>query len=371
MTQKMRVAIWDGDSEVRNRMCTIVRRLDSYDVIEYRSGAGNVEELCSMRPEVILIEVDYTVSNPDSVVKEIRKKLPRVILIALSNQWDEGRRKIFADMFDGTLLRSFDADTFVKAVQNAMLNKTTDSNCMVLSFFAPKGKSGRTTTLINLAMALARKSGGSVGLIDAETNFADMDTFLNLNPQSTIVEALRDIGYLTPGTLTRYFEEVNSQVKVLCGAKTPQMAAFLEPKGLEKLINMARNIFSYVLIDLPPGFNQISIAACEVSDKVYLTAMSGGGYEIEHLQRSMEIFHSLDDWEKRVECILTRMKRDARVRGELEEKLGCPVVQLPNEYLLCAAAANNGRMAVDIGPDSQLTQQIDLMAEAICNKKAR
>ena len=144
MAQKMRVAIWDGDSEVRNRMCTIVRRLDSYDVIEYRSGAGNVEELCSMRPEVILIEVDYTVSNPDSVVKEIRKKLPRVVLIALSNQWDEGRRRVFADMFDGTLLRSFDADTFVKAVQNAMLNKATDSNCMVRRSSGPTRLPGPT-----------------------------------------------------------------------------------------------------------------------------------------------------------------------------------------------------------------------------------
>lgn len=369
MAQKMRVAIWEGDSEVRNRMCTIVRRLDSYDVIEYRSGAGNVEELCSLRPEVVLIDIDYTVTNPDNVVNSIRKKLPRVVLVAMSNQWDEGKRKIFGDMFDGTLLRSFDADSFIKTVQGAVINKSSDNNCTVISFFAPKGKSGRTTTIVNLAMALARVSGGNVGIIDAETNFADMDTFLNLNPQSTVVEALRDIGYLTPGTLSRYFEEVNEQVKVLCGAKTPQMAAYLEPKSLTKLIQMARNNFSYILIDLPPGFTQISIAACEASDKVYLTAMSGGAYEIEHLQRSMDIFHSLDNWEQRVECILTRMKPDARTRGEIEEKLGCPVIQLPNEYLLCAAAANNGRMAQDIGPDSGLTQQINLMADAICSNK--
>lgn len=369
MAQKMRVAIWDGDSEVRNRMCTIVRRLDSYDVIEYRSGAGSVDELCAMRPEIILIDVDYTVTNPENIVKSIRGMLPRVVLVAMSNQWDEGRRKMYGDLFDGTLLRSFDADSFVRAVQAAVNNKAKDNGCVVMSFFAPKGKSGRTTTIVNLAMALARKSGGSVGIIDAETNFADMDVFLNLNPQSTIVEALRDLGYLTPGSLNRYFEEVNEQVKVLCGAKTPQMAAYIEPKGLTKLIELARNNFSYVLIDLPPGFSQVSIAACEASDKIYLTAMSGGAYEVEHLISSMDIFHSLNNWEQRVECIITRMKPDAHTRGDLEQRIGCPVVQLPNEYLLCAAAANNGRMAMDIGPESALTQQIDLMADAICRRK--
>ena len=86
----------------------------------------------------------------------------------------------------------------------------------MLSFFSPKGKSGRTTLIVNLALSLARVSGEKVGIIDAETNFADMDAFLNLNPRSTIVEALRDLSYLTSGTLEKYFEEVSD--KVLCFA---------------------------------------------------------------------------------------------------------------------------------------------------------
>ena len=120
-----------------------------------------------------------------------------------------------------------------------------------------------------------------------------------------------------------------------------------------------------MLVDLAPGFNPISIAAAEASERVYLTTMAGGAFEIKHLERAMEIFRSLDNWQQRVGCVITRMTPDVRRAKELEEQIGCPVTLIPNEYLLCSEAANNGRMAVDIGSGSPLTQQIDRMAFAI------
>ena len=268
--------------------------------------------------------------------------------------------------FDAFLLKPLDAESFGKAVEAGRLHKGANaSNCQVLSFFSPKGKSGRTTLIVILALALARVSGEKVGIIDAESNFADMDAFLNLNPRSTIVEALRDLSYLTSGTLEKYFEEMSEKVFVLCGAKTPQQAAFVEPEGLTKLINLARPPFRYLLVDLAPGVNPVRIAAAEASEKVYLTTMAGGTFEIKHLQRAMEIFQSLDNWQQRVGCVITRRAPDVRRAKELEERIGCPVTLIPNEYLLCSEAANNGRMALDIGSGAPLTQQIDRMAFAI------
>mgnify|MGYP000343364881 CR=1 FL=1 len=50
---------------------------------------------------------------------------------------------------------------------------------------------------------------------------------------------------------------------------------------------------------------------------------------------------------------------------ELENQIGCPVMLLPNEYMLCAEAANNGRMALDVGPGSPLTAQIERLAQML------
>lgn len=367
MVQKIRVCIWDDDNENRAGMLRVLGNLEEYQATEYRSGAGGIDNLVALRPQILLLDVDYTIAQPEKLAAELRKTMPNLKLVAMGKRWDENSREMYKDMgYDALLLKPLDVESFQIAMQTAFAAKVRlGSNCEVLSFFSPKGKSGRTTLIVNLALALARVSGEKVGIIDAETNFADMDAFLNLNPRSTIVEALRDLSYLTSGTLEKYFEEVSDKVFVLCGATSPQQAAFVEPEGLTKLINLARPNYRYILVDLAPGFNPISIAAAEVSERVYLTTMAGGTFEIKHLQRAMEIFRSLDNWQQRVGCVITRMAPDVRRAKELEEQIGCPVTLIPNEYLLCSEAANNGRMAVDIGSGSPLTQQIDRMAFAI------
>ena len=367
MVQKIRVCIWDDDNENRAGMLRVLGNLEEYQATEYRSGAGGIDNLVALRPQILLLDVDYTIAQPEKLAAELRKTMPNLKLVAMGKRWDENSREMYKDMgYDALLLKPLDVESFQIAMQTAFAAKVRlGSNCEVLSFFSPKGKSGRTTLIVNLALALARVSGEKVGIIDAETNFADMDAFLNLNPRSTIVEALRDLSYLTSGTLEKYFEEVSDKVFVLCGATSPQQAAFVEPEGLTKLINLARPNYRYILVDLAPGFNPISIAAAEASERVYLTTMAGGTFEIKHLQRAMEIFRSLDNWQQRVGCVITRMAPDVRRAKELEERIGCPVTLIPNEYLLCSEAANNGRMALDIGSGSPLTQQIDRMAFAI------
>lgn len=367
MIQKIRVCIWDEDNSSRAGMLRVLQNLEQYQITEYHDGSGGIGNLESLRPQALLVDVDYTIAQPDKLIPQLRKAMPGLKLVALGKRWDENSRARYEEMgFDAMLLKPVDVESFQRAMEAAFAVKARlGNNCQVLSFFSPKGKSGRTTLIVNLALALARVSGEKVGIIDAETNFADMDAFLNLNPRSTIVEALRDLNYLTSGTLEKYFEEVSDRVFVLCGAKTPQQAAFVEPEGLTKLLEMARPSFRYLLVDLAPGFNAISIAATEASEKVYLTTMADGTFEMKHLQRAMEIFRSLDNWQQRLGCVITRMTPDVRRAKELEEEIGCPVTLIPNEYLLCSIAANNGRMAVDIGSGSLLTQQIDRMAFAI------
>ena len=365
MAQKLRVCIWDSDSESRERSLKVLNNLEEYQAMEYRSGGGGVENLISLRPQILLVDVDYTVTDPDRLLAELRRGLPGVKLIGLSRRWDESARRRFEGSgFDAYLLKPFEAESFRRAVESA--SEVNLKMCEVFSFFSPKGKSGRTTMLINLAMCLARTSGEKVAIVDAETNFADVDAFLNLNPRSTIVEALRDLPYLTTSTVERYFEEVNDKVAVLCGARSPQQAAFVEPKGLTGLINLIRHSFRYILIDMSAGFNEANIAAMESSNKVFVTAMAGEAYVIKHMQRSIEVLKSLDNWENRVSCVITRLQPEVRRRAELEQQLGCPVILLPNEYQLCAEAANNGRMALDMGHETPLVQEIERWAEAIC-----
>ena len=73
------------------------------------------------------------------------------------------------------------------------------------------------------------------------------------------------------------------------------------------------------------------------------------------------------DCESRVKTIFTRVSPCTdEERKILEKELEYPVSAiLPNEYLLVSAAANSGRMAVDIQPDTPLSKQIGRLSKDI------
>ena len=367
MSDKLRILVWMSDVEERIRSVNLINRSGKYQAIEYRSAGGQIESLILQKPEVVLIDIDTAVSHPEEVAKQLRSKINGVHLIGLSRQWDEFKRKHMEGTFDSVLTVPFDYDSIEHAIVDAV-SRDVKIKSDAIAFFAPKGKSGRTSLIINLASALARVSGERVAIIDAETGFADVSTFLNLNPQSTIVEAIRDLNFLTINTLGRYFERIAENVDALPGIKMSRDAVFVTPDGLTKLIAQCKRSYRYVLIDLSAGFNPVSIAACEAADLVYVTAMDNASFELKHAASALEIMKSLDNWEKRVQCVISRKRPDLKVKTELEEQLGVPVVLIPNEYLLTAESANNGRIAIEAQPKSEYRTQIDLLAEAIVNK---
>ena len=241
----------------------------------------------------------------------------------------------------------------------------------VLSFFSSKGKSGKTTLISNLGYTLAQKTNQQVGIIDADVQFGDMSVFLNVAPKTTILEATRDINFLSPVTLNGYFSPVGDNLRVLCGTSRPEYAEQIGIQNFMEMITMARSMFRYILIDLPQGFNPISIAAVESSDVTYLTAMVNGGFEIQHMQRALEIFKAWPDYEKRVKTLFTRVSPcDKEEQYKLSQTLGYPVAAIiPNEYMLVSAAVNNGQMAMRVQPDSMFAQTVNRLADDIIGEK--
>lgn len=232
---------------------------------------------------------------------------PRAAIICTGEKWmaDKSSHYIQAGA-SGYLIKPFSYHNLREAIKAyATSSMQLDSRTVV--FFSPKGKSGKTTVIANLAVALARRTGESVGIIDADLQFGDMGVFFNLTPQSTIVEAARDASFLSPLDLRSYFTRVNDSVAVLCGTKTPGLIDKVSIASLENVIKLAKAAFKYVLLDVPSGFNPTSIAAAEMSNCTYVVSMLNGSYELKHVRHALEIFRAWDDFEDRVRVALTRV----------------------------------------------------------------
>jgi pilus assembly protein CpaE len=366
------VILVENNRLMLERLSSVIRGTSGFSLAaRYQQAGDALGQSAMFKPNIILLDIDE--KGNLGLVPEFASAFPGAAILCISSHWDAKESDQIAQAgAKGYLVKPFSSEELTEAVQTFSKSGMAQGS-EVLAFFSPKGKSGKTTLIANLAMSLAARSGEPVGIIDADLQFGDMAVFFNLEPKSTIVEATRDSKFLSPITLNPYFMTVPEaeNIRVLCGTKKPEFAEMVEIAPFEDVVRMAQSLFRYVLIDLPPGFNPISVASAELADTTYMVAMVGGGFEVLHMKRALDVFKAWPDYEQRVKTIFTRVSPCTEKERELlEQELGYPVSSIiPNEYLLVSAAANSGRMAVDDQPDTPLSKNINRLSKDIMGRR--
>ncbi len=365
-----RVILVEGNQLMLERLSGVVRSAREFELAARYQRAGDALGQGSVfKPDIVLLDIDG--DDNITLLEDFVTVFGSASVICLSAKWSPSDSEAIAKAgARGFLIKPFTADELQDAVAT-FAKSGISSGAKVISFFSPKGKSGKTTLISNLGLSLAQKTGQQVGVIDADIQFGDMAVFFNVTPKATILEATRDINFLSPVTLNSYFAPITENLRVLCGTSRPEFAEQVDIKGFTEVISMAKSMFKYILLDVPSGFNPISIASAELSDVIYVTAMVNGGFEIQHMQRALEIFKAWPDYEARVKAAFTRVEPcDKEEQKKLSQALGYPVAAvIPNEYVLVSTAANNGQMALRVQPDTMFAQTVNRLADDIIGEK--
>ena len=130
---------------------------------------------------------------------------------------------------------------------------------------------------------------------------------------------------------------------------------------------MTKELFSYVVVDTPSGFNDISLAITQAADVVYVLCAVNTGLELKHLRRSLEYFHELGYDPDKLRVVINRApQRSLGALRAIEEQLGHPVVTLlPNDFNLAVTASNQGEPMIAVNPEAGLVRGImDLVRNA-------
>ena len=363
-----RVMLVEHDRLMLEQLSATIQKAEGFDLVaKYQAANDAIGQGSIFKPNLILLDADDT--NAATMIQDFHHVYPAASIIGMGEKWNaESASHYVRAGAKGYMVKPFTEQELKEAVET-FGKAGMEVGSEAFTFFSPKGKSGKTTLIANLAMALARETGEKVGIIDADLQFGDMAVFFNLTPSQTIVEAVRDASFLSPVTLNPYFTAVTDQVHVLCGTRTPNLIDKVTIDGFERIISMSKSLFRYVLIDVPQAFNPTSIAAAEGSDVTFVVAMLNGGYELQHMRRAIDIFRDWEDYQERVKPIFTRVTPcDAASQQMLSIRLDYPVAAvIPNAYDVVSAAADNGRMALDISPDSPISRAVTQLAQIIIN----
>lgn len=152
------------------------------------------------------------------------------------------------------------------------------SNCKVIVLINQKGGVGKTTTVVNLGVGLA-KQGSKVLLIDADAQ-ANLTMALGYNRPDdisiTISTVMQDImddkSFDASGGIIHHSEGVDllpSNIELL-GLEVRLINAMSRESVLKTYVNEVKKNYDYVLIDCMPSLGMITINALAAADSVVI-----------------------------------------------------------------------------------------------------
>ncbi|MBE8949846.1 MAG: P-loop NTPase [Quinella sp. 3Q1] len=360
-----RVIVIEDDQNTLDDIVAMLRRSPDFTVsATYKSAHAAINPAAMFHPDLFLanIEDEETLNMmPDFV-----DKFPGAYMLGTMSQWDPlAAQKAMEGGATGCILKPFTAKEILEYLQ-LYSARGQRKPPKLISFFSPKGRAGRTTLAAILALLIAEKTGERVALIDADLQFGDLPIFFDLEPNRTVVDATQDIKLLTPVSFAPYFYPIKDGVSLLSSPDRPEYAELVAPESLTEVVMMAGNIFRYVLVDLPSGFNPVTLNICRISNVVFVTTMINSGFEVKHAKKAMEMFEQQDDGRRKVYTVFTRVNPFTEEnRQKIADQLSYPVdVMIPNEYKMISVA-NSGRLAKGLPMDTLLMKTISDMADKI------
>lgn len=360
-----RVIVIEDTPELLEDMVMTLRKSPDFDVAStYRTANAAIGPAAMFNPNLFLISIDNEETlNTLAAFVDI---FPGTYILGTMLQWDPLKaQRALESGITGCILKPFGAKEVLEYLQLYTI-RGKHKPARYISFFSPKGRSGRTTLTALLALLIAEKTGERVALIDADLQFGDLPIFFDADPKRTLVDATQDIKLLTPMSFAPYFLEIKKNVSLLSSPDRPEYAELVSPENLVEVVMMTGNIFRYVLMDLPAGFNPLSLNLCHMSDIIFVTTMLNSGFEIKHVRKTIEMFESQEDERHKVKTVFTRVNPfTEEERRKIADKLGYPVdVMIPNEYRMISIA-NSGRLSRGLPADTLLMKTISDMADKV------
>lgn len=357
-----RLILLETDGAALERIAAVVRDASDFELAASFNRIGAALGQSSVfQPDVFLIDVDDREAL--AAIPVFLSTFRDVPVLCMMEHWsaDIAEQCLQAGAI-GSMLKPLRGEEISEAL-NAFTRRGQPKPPKVIAFFSPKGRSGKTTVVANLAISFARRSGEAVGVIDADLQFGDLPIFFDAEPVSTIIEAARDIQLLSPITLSPYFMTLADGLHLLSSPKRPELAELVDQESLLEIIRMAGNLYRYVLIDLPSGVSPLVMGVCEIADIIFLTGMIGSGFETQHMRRALGMFDGWSALGKKINVVFSRVDpytEDERRR--LSKAIDFPIAAiLPNEYLLISLA-NSGKMLDGIDFTSNIARKFDRMA---------
>lgn len=334
--------------------------------------------IMARNPGVVLLGPDLSAKIGLAIADHIRQARPEITTILVTEPSPDLYAKAMRAGISDILPPDASSETVSTRVGEAVerwdrltraANEATKRTGSVITIVEPKGGSGKTSIISNLAVVLAQRFPGEVALVDLDLQFGDLADTLLLEPRYTMADVAKT-GSMLDNTTLKAFLHRREGLFVLCAPHEPADADDIPASLISQVIDLLRQDFRWVLVDTAGGLSEHTLAAVEAAtDLILLSSLDV--LSTKSLRKTVKILDDLGVLVPRRHLVLNRS--DSRVgldRSEAIMELGMRrAIEVPSDRVV-PLSLNRGQPVVEAQPRSGVARRIADLAEELINVQA-
>src|SRR5262245_39208227 len=372
-SQRYRVIALEPDERLRTRMTLELAGIAPAPLADFDQL---MREMVDGEPTVVLFGASLANEQGLFSVQRLTRAFPEagVVLLAEDLTLSLLQQAVRAGVRDALTIDAGETQTrqAIERVGDAMLALVSRSAAKepqklgeVVVAFSTKGGVGKSVIATNLAVVLATYAQDRVALVDADLQFGDVAVMLGIPPVHTTTGAAGAIETADEQLMEALLATHDaSSLRVLCAPVEPSAGDKITPEEMVSIVRTLRRMFDWVIIDLPPHFDDVVLALIEEADHVLLVA-SMDIPSIKNLKVGIQTLDLLSLAGGKLKLVLNRA--NARVHldvGDVERALGVNAEYRVPSDIAIPQAVNRGVPVVLDKPRAPAAQALRAVAES-------
>ena len=237
----------------------------------------------------------------------------------------------------------------------------------IVAVFSPKGGVGATTIATNVAIVEARRHPDRVVLVDADVQFGQIATHLNIEVRQSLAELVRDETALRePEIMRTYALRHDVGLHVVAAPPGPQLAELVEPRHLALLLDSIVGSYDAVVVDTGTTLDERTMAVLERADVIVLPVHPEMA-ALKAVRSLIDYFQEIGSLADKASYVVNNMfAREILRLRDIENALGSQVTaELPYDPFLYLKAVNEGVPVVIGAPRSAPAERLSRLTDSI------
>lgn len=236
----------------------------------------------------------------------------------------------------------------------------------IISVCSPKGGSGRSVIISNLAVSLASLEK-SVVILDCDLQFGDQAMMFNILNSNTIGDLVKNEKIFNWEIIKKYIEKTDIENLYLLSAPSkPEEAELISRNEIVKIIDILKDNFDFILIDTPSYFLDVAISVYDISDIILLVTEVDLN-SIKNAKSAMKVLEKLNYSDDKIKIIVNKLGKNKAVNSDnisnsLSKKIFCELPYVPYEL---TSSINRGESIVSYDVNNPFSRSIINMAKKL------